>query len=212
MAVRFRARIKSSSASLIWRIGIAAVATIALPQVVAAQLQLDVHWEGVPAAGMVQARLSSAPVEGLKECLAAGFEFRSMIEIELCKHRPFWMDSCAERRSFEHQLSKDPVTGTFVLITTKYLDGVVANEDRVRLSSLKAASKESALFSKIPVSELADGRQGLGNSRRAYLALRAATSCQINPKNNSIGGMLVSPQLANTTDLRTRWVDFWLNW
>lgn len=143
----------------------------------------------------------------LPTCLQSGLELRYRFEVQVCKRRPLWFDSCGPTRIKRHSLEYDPITQSYRL-TSDWL-GDRAGPITETFTTLNEASAAFQAAREVTLEFLADHSAELMNSRRLYLSVRIHSGCKggYNETLARISSFL-SLGLVRISGFDTGWLDF----
>jgi hypothetical protein len=171
----------------------------------AADSALSVHWTNRDHRSVDVRALNLE--ERLVECLESSRQARVRFEMQLCRRRAAWFDSCSDTRPWVQTIEFDAITESYKILTDRWRDdeepiavGIPARTEALRtVSSVEAVS----------VRELADGDSRLLLSDRSYIRARSIYSCR-GGANRTLGGLsqLLTFGLLNVVESDSPWIDF----
>jgi len=179
--------------------------TLVFSLAVATEPSLLVHWSSREHVA-VSVRGQDLEQDVL-ECLESGRQARVRIEMQLCRRRTGWFDSCSEPRPWSQSVEFDPITESYRLLSDKWRDeeesvvvGIPARAEAIRTVTA---------VEEVPLTVLANSDQRLLSSPTRYLNVRTLFSCR-GDVNRTLGR--ISPVLTfgllNVVESDSGWKQF----
>lgn len=113
--------------------------------------------------------------EAMVRCVEAGLELRYRYDVELCRKRSWWFDSCADVKSEIATIRYEPVSDVYVVRRDLLGDG--AEPSVARFMSAADAFDDGRVSNPISYSFLADGKEKLKKAERRYVRARGTSRC-----------------------------------
>jgi len=140
----------------------------------------------------------------MAQCVESGLEARYLYEIQLCRSRTLWWDSCDAMVEAVHAVTRDPIGDSYTARVDQIGDGADAVVSTV--PTLREAMSISAAVPKFPVSKSSNGQ-----ADDAYLAVRVRSDCR-GGYNRTLAriGYFLSFGLVEVSGFNTGRIDFHL--
>ncbi len=144
--------------------------------------------------------------ELINQCLNSGFVHQYRYELELCRRRTAWFDSCEDVRKEIHQLEFDSVSDSYKFITDRLRDKkepieLQLQEKEEALNAMRSVKKYplKSLNSKFPKPDIS----------KYYLSVRVMADCKGDRSDITKGiSKVLSLGLVRVQGFNTGWLDF----
>lgn len=113
--------------------------------------------------------------EAMVRCVEAGLELRYRYDVEICRKRSWWFDSCGDVRSEIATIRYEPVSDVYLVHRDLLGDG--SEPSVARFMTASDAFDDASLSMPISYGFLADGEEKLEKSTRRYVRVRGTSRC-----------------------------------
>jgi len=112
----------------------------------------------------------------VRGCIRSGLELRYNYQVQLCKRRAIWFDSCAEMKTIQKTAQFNPINESYRM--SSHVRGEEVPPQVRVLDELESALSELSRISGLPLAAVSDGRNDLITSNRSYLSTRVLSECR----------------------------------
>jgi len=169
---------------------------------------LEVNWTSDPERDIVVRVHHDDPL--VRQCIRSGLELRYNYQLQLCKKRAIWFDSCAEMKTIQKTAQFNPINGSYRM--SSHVRGEEVPPEVRIVDEFDLALSELSKIARLPVSSLAGGRSDLKKSSRSYLSTRVLSECR-GKYNRTLAnlGYYLTLGLLKVDGFDTGWQHFSLN-
>lgn len=108
-----------------------------------------------------------------KECVKSGFQVRYRFELQLCRPRTLWLDSCHNRRLVTHAIEYDPVGDSYKVVSDLF-------GDQAEPTAWEGSSEAEALaqLTRVKAFPLAFLGGASDQAAQSYVTVRVLSECK----------------------------------
>lgn len=145
--------------------------------------------------------------EQLRTCLDAGLELRYFFELQLCKRRPFWLDTCQDSKELVKRVHFDPISRNYEI--EENWSHAVAQKQEERFSKASDMLHSLRNIEVVSLRELAGESDEFVNSQRSYFSVRLHSECS-GEDEGAVADLsqFFSFGLVQLNGFDTGWIDF----
>jgi hypothetical protein len=148
--------------------------------------------------------------QNVKECLDASMEAKIRYEIQICRRRTAWFDSCVEPRTENHSIAFDSITESYRVVVDRH--GDEAEPSMVGIPSRAEAVVDMITLEAVSLSHLSRDEVRLLSEGARYVQIRGVFSCK-GSVNRTIARLshFLTFGLVNVVESDSGWFDFALD-
>lgn len=110
------------------------------------------------------------------QCLKSGLRIRYRFEMQVCRHRDWWTDSCGDERIFTRFLEHDAISDAYSITSDRLGDTdepVTTHE-----ASLAKARTDVSSLNPLSLKDLIGKDTKIREARRSYVRVRVLSECE----------------------------------
>ncbi len=145
--------------------------------------------------------------QSVTECLGSSREAKIRYEIQICRRRTAWFDSCAEPRLENHSIAFDSITESYRVVADRH--GDESGPSTVGIPSRAEAVMSMITLEALSLEHLSRDETRLLSEKARYVQVRGVFSCK-GSVNRTIARLsqVLTFGLVNVIDSDSGWFDF----
>lgn len=146
----------------------------------------------------------------LQTCIHSGLEMQYHYELQLCKRRPFWFDTCQEPHALKRLVHFDPISRNYEMLQS--WQELPENEKQERFSTFEGLRESLLRLNGVSLAFVSREDSAYVNSLRSYVSVRVTSSCKGEYDETFVAfSQLLTLGQIQLSGFDTGWVDFRLN-